>query len=243
MRIRFGYFGLILSIVLGLATFASAGEKAKQVSKSWYQWSTKGTPAGYFYLEKEVDKSAAEPVKLKIKFMLKWKGKRLSLEMAIGCLNDEVLSPLSIESSGKGDDEFQTFKAKISWDGKIGLLKAKIRDKKIEKQLPERTTTDMAVFDLVRRLPFDKQATFSFNSLEASELNLKKNHQLKYLGKEELEIGGSKQKLHHFEQTGGGISPCQYWVNDRHELVRVLMDRRKEFLLTDQATAEKVLSK
>jgi hypothetical protein len=46
-------------------------------------------------------------------------------------------------------------------------------------------------------------------------------------------------KLHKFEESGEGINPIQYWVNDERELVRVVMDGRKEFLLTTEEKAKK----
>ncbi len=104
-------------------------------------------------------------------------------------------------------------------------------------KIPERTVTDLALFEVVKTVPFDTDKPFDFNSLEASELNVKQNHRLRYLGEEELIVAGKMTTLHKFEHTGGGIRAGYFWLNDKHELIRVLMDDRKEFLLTTKDKA------
>jgi hypothetical protein len=173
-------------------------------------------------------------------FHVSWKGKVIALHMSIRSKDDDTYSPVTIKSDAQGaDDELVTYQAKVEWqkDG-TGKLTADVEGHgSVKRELPPRTVVDFSVFDLVQRQPFKKDAPFKFHQLEATELQLKKDHQLLYKGPETLDIDGKKMRLHRFEHTGGGISPCQYWVDHDHRLVRVLMDGRKEFLLSDEATA------
>jgi hypothetical protein len=221
-----------------LCPASRAGNQETGSTENWYRWSIRGKAAGYFHQKKEVRGAGDGQVQITSEFVVVFRGQRMELRMVTTCRNDDTLTPLTIESKGEGNDEFATFTAHIDWSKETGKLSAKVQGHgTVEKDLPVRTTTAFALFAIAPRLPFDQENVFRFHSLEASELNLKKNHQLKYLGKETVAIDGKQRKLHKFEQSGDGIQPCLYWVDDEHRLVRVLMDNRKEFLRTDEKTA------
>jgi hypothetical protein len=60
---------------------------------------------------------------------------------------------------------------------------------------------------LIQRLPFNKAEVFEYNKLDEIEMNVFKDTSIHYLG------------------------VAHYWLNDDHQLVRVLWDNNKEFLL------------
>jgi len=214
-----------------------AGE-ADPGGERWYVWRLRNQPCGYFHVVRKATQERDAPVLLEHDFVVLYRGRRLSLHMRTWCRDDACLTPVRIASKGEGDDELGTFEAAVAWDAAGGgLLKTQVGQRKVELRLPERTVTDFALFEIVARLPFKEGEAFEFNSLEASELNLKPNHRIAYLGQEEVTLGGESRKLHKFEQTGQGIRPARYWVSGRHELVRILMDDRKEFLLASREEA------
>ncbi len=83
---------------------------------------------------------------------------------------------------------------------------------------PEAWTSNWSLFDAVQRRPIDRAEPLAFTMLE--ELSLPKPDQrLAYREATELELGGRLVRLHCFEQTGVGILPYQYWLDDQHRLL------------------------
>ena len=236
--------GLAVAALMMLEGAGWAQTNAKPGTDEWYKWSSLRSKeaTGYFHMAKGASPDKATPVVFTHEFVLSYQGKLMSLKMQTWSRNDEWFTPVRIMSEGQGNDEFGTFEARIDWpvgDAKgAGRLRAMIGTRKIEFEMPARTSTAFSIFEIVKGRPFDAEKVFEFNSLEAEELNLKKDHKLTYVGPEELEVSGEKVKLHKFEQTEGGRTPVQYWVNEGHELVRVLMDGSKEFLLTTEEKAK-----
>ena len=242
-------FLAVISVVLVsmVSTSVFAAETDNRTTDDWYQWSLKGQPAGYFHAVRKASGEKEAPVLLMHKFVVNWHGKRLSLLTVTRCRDDAWLTPVRIGSKGEGDDEFMTYTGGIAWPpdpdapGKLTVDVAGDQLRRIKLDLPRKTVTDFALFDIVRRLPFDKEKVFEFNCLEASELNLKKGHRLTYVGTEELELGGKKALLHKFEHSTDGRIVSVYWVNEDRQLVRLVMDERKEFLLTTEQKAKAAL--
>jgi|GEM_PF-2120424 len=75
------------------------------------------------------------------------------------------------------------------------------------------------LFDLVQRLPFDA-APMEFDLMEESEL-LKPRQRLRAGQPVGILLGGRQMTLHCFEQTGEGILPRTYWLDDQHRLLFV----------------------
>jgi len=175
-------------------------------------------------------------VQFEHEFAVKWRGESVYLRMQTTCKDDPYYTPVKIVCEGKGE-EVASFEATIS----DGTMRVTAGERKYEREIPQHTVTDFVLFEIIRRLPFRSGTVFEFHSLEASELNLKRNHKISYTGRDEMERDGKTIGLHHFEQTGEGIRPCQYWVDDRHELIRILMDGRKEFLLSTEQEAKSPL--
>lgn len=172
-------------------------------------------------------------------FVMVREGIRASLVMRTRCRDDRYFTPVEIESRGEGDDEFKSFRAIIvrQADGS-GRLTATVDGEKRELLLPPRTATFFALFHIVEGLPFRTDVAFRFHCLETPELDLKKDHLLVYRGIESVTIERESRQLHRFEHTGRGIRPVQYWVNEEHRLVRVVIDGYKEIVVSDEANAK-----
>ncbi len=169
-------------------------------------------------------KLTRDGVILKDKFFIEIKGKEVSMDMTQTCRRDQCLSPTRIECVGKGDDEFQTFKATFK-DGKATIRGE--RDKVME--IPEGTVTFFAFFRIVTLLPRQEGATYSFDSsLEASEMNLKAGFRVHVIGKEAISYQGASVKCWKISRKGADRREHFYWVTDEGVLQRVLIDGRKQ---------------
>ncbi len=233
---------MALLLLIALASITNAAQE--RATDRWYTWSLRGEPCGYFHVVRKAGTTRTAPVLFNHDFQINYRGTRLSLKMQTSCRDDALFTPLRIVSRGDGDDEVGNFAADIKWTKEGGKLAATVNGRQVQKLLPHRTVTDFALFEIVRRLPFNKDKTFEFHCLEASELNLKKNNRVRYLGREEIDLRGKKTSLHKFEQeTEHGRKPAQYWVNEGRELIRIVIDGRKEFLLSTEADAKRALER
>lgn len=97
-------------------------------------------------------------------------------------------------------------------------------------------TSNWSLLEAVQRLPFDSKA-LEFDMLEELEL-LKPGQRLAPGASTEAELGGRKMKLHSFEQTGRGILPWTYWLDNAHRLI-VAVSARRAFLLDSKAGGAK----
>jgi len=218
----------------------AADEDEELVTDSWYLYrSTRHDVTGYIHLTRRDTDDEHTPVVLIADQRFVFRGRPLSLEMTLLCRDNAHLSPVRIVCRGSGGDEFGTFSAVVE----DGVLKAEIGKRKIEREMPDGTATFLGLLEIVRRRPFDDEEPFEFHCLEASELNLKMDHRLDYVGEEELSIDGRKQSLHKFKHTGAGSNPAYYWVSEQRELVRVLLDDCKELSLTTEEKAKQALNK
>jgi hypothetical protein len=82
---------------------------------------------------------------------------------------------------------------------------------------PKAFTGSWSLFDAVQRLPFDSDPV-QFDMLDDLEL-MKPRQRLAPGPAVEVALGGGKLKLHSFEQTGDGILPYSYWLDDQHRLL------------------------
>ena len=242
-----GTRGVVLAIAAALFAGLMTGvgmaqDKGWKPTERWYTWSMKDKPMGYYHVTLSKTDQADAPILLKSEFVLKHKGKNMSLTMEQHCRADAWLTPMRIVSRGEGNDEFKTFDAKVTWQEKPGESDGALHTGKFTiATLPAHTVTDFAIFEIVRSFPPAQAETLAFNSLEASELNPKKNHRLAWKADEELTISGEKKKLRRYEQSGDGIHPISYWLDDKGELVRVLVDEEKEYLLSTEAHARQAM--
>lgn len=91
-----------------------------------------------------------------------------------------------------------------------------------------RLSSNWSLFDAVQRLPFDSK-TIEFTMIEELEL-LRPEQRLSPAATADVEVGGRLMKLHSFEQTGRGILPITYWLDDQHRLI-VAVGGRRAYLL------------
>jgi hypothetical protein len=90
---------------------------------------------------------------------------------------------------------------------------------------PARWTSFWSLFAVIPALPFEAGAPLEFDLLEDLEL-LKPGQRLAYVGRHDVEVAGRAMKLHVFEQTGRGVMPWRWWLDDSHRIVLAAGGRR-----------------
>lgn len=244
MSTRKNLFPTVLGAALVLSCLCSAQthRHKKMVTDRWYSWHLNGEPSGYFHVVQRLSHDPSAPVAFTHDFVANWRGDTITLSMQTFCKNDPYFTPVEIISEGHGDDEFKSFIAtidpRVPYGCSDGKLSTTIDGTEFEMPIPEHTVTDFVLFEIVPRLPWKEGTVFEFHSLEASELNLKEDQTISYLGEKPVNITGRNVKLHKFEHRAQERVVARYWVNEKHELVRILIDDRKEFLLTSKHKAE-----
>ncbi len=109
----------------------------------------------------------------------------------------------------------------------------------LNKSLPKHAVTEFTLLEIIPRLPFAKGIVFEFNYLDMDKLKVRKKHKMIYLGLDKLAIKGRELMLHKFEQKGAGIKKIHYWLDDNHQLLRVLKGKKEELLLSDRDEARR----
>lgn len=141
----------------------------------------------------------------------------------IDCANDTLLTPqrwsLAIRwEAGKlakihpGELD-QTRSGRI--DGKDLVFKG---TKERRLPAPGRWTSLWNLFAAVPRLPFDAASALTFDLFEGLDLH-KPGQRLAYSGPQTVELNGQSLALHVFEQTGRGVLPWHWWLDEQHRVV------------------------
>jgi len=166
-----------------------------------------------------------EAIILKDNLLLEFKGEAISLKTTHTCLKDSYLTPIRIESSGEGTEEFKSFVATIE-GGEAAVSFANGKDG--IRSIQEGTITTAAMMRLVTLVPHTPGKAYSFShSLESEELNLKSECRLIVLQPEAITVGERKVKCTKLKLEGKALRPVFYWVSKDNVLQRVLIDGRK----------------
>ena len=96
---------------------------------------------------------------------------------------------------------------------------------------PERWTAFWNLFTVVPRLAFDAASILTFDLFEELELH-KPGQRVAYIGRQAVSLNGQTLSLHVFEQTGHGILPWRWWLDDQHRVLLATGGRRAYLLET-----------
>ena len=242
--LAFALFAVVFT-AQAFAAGAFAADGPKLLVDDWYKYTGRRGMTGYLHVVKRRADYMVCRVALVHDFVINVKGKRLSLKLETLCKDDAFYTPVKITSKGEGDDEFGNFTADIDWRktdaGTVGTLTTAINGRNRTLKLPERTITGFGLFEVVKQRPFKKDDVLKFHSLEASELNLKKDNTLTYVGEEKIRRHDWGVQTHKFEHERGGRLVTEFWLNENRQLVRVIIDGSKTMILTTKDHAQGAL--
>jgi hypothetical protein len=97
-----------------------------------------------------------------------------------------------------------------------------LRRGKVQRKIsaPRPFTSNWSLLEAVQRLPFDQTAPMSFDLYEDLDM-YKAGQRLVCTGPVTLDLGGRSLHLHGFRQTGRGVLPTHYWLDEQHRLIAV----------------------
>ncbi len=215
-------------------------EKVRAIN-DWFILEIKGERAGYLHAEGRLDGDLVQL--LDYELVVKEDGVIRQVDMNHRLRNDRKMTPLQMSLShmiyvlkvehalGRSIQEqlleFKEVPADLVQDG---ILIPEAGREPNSLKVPPGMMTDLMLFEMVTRLPFQKNLPFRFHLMEAGELHLKKGMILQYQGRDHKEGG-----LHHFvETTQGGSS---YWLDDRHTLIKAAWGHDTRFVRIDEVEA------
>jgi hypothetical protein len=137
------------------------------------------------------------------------------ITVSMRCLNNPIASPVfwEMECRFDGGDHINFSETVSVNDDKLNIS---INNKSFEKKVSPNFTSDWSLFSAITQFPFTNSKKHEFDLLEGLK-RFRKNHRLIYKG---------KSTLHHFQQTGAGILPYDYWLNDERQLMMVITGNR-----------------
>ena len=176
-----------------------------------------------------------ERVRLNVSEVEKAGSTTLTTSTAITCSSDVLLTPRHWSVSChwetpltvvKTDEMNQQHKGRIEGN-ELVFNGAKER----RSRAPQKWTSNWNLFAAIQRMPFNPDTTHRFDLLESLDL-LKPDQRIVYAGKHPLTLGDKKLNLHVFEQTGRGVMPWHWWLDEKHRVVLAAGNRRAYLLMT-----------
>ena len=238
---------VVLAVVFSIGHGKVRGPKTV-VADRWFVIRIKGATVGYLHAVRKASGDASAPILFEHERLIDSKDDKVWLSVQTYCRDDHYYSPVKATAQiRQADEETATIEAVMEKKTQYGCSKSEMRlvyrpgDKKYEldKELPEHTVTEFSLMELIERFPFIEGPIVEFNFLDINKIKVRKRHKIAYLGLEKIEIGGRERALHKFEQKGSGIKKVQYWVDDNHQLLRILKGKKEELLLSSRAEAWK----
>jgi hypothetical protein len=162
----------------------------------------------------------------------------LTAEAEIACAPDPLLTPqrwsLSLcwqtgPQSGAAKGEMDQKRSGRSSGKELIFNAAKER----RRPAPERWTGFWNLFSAVQRLPFQAASVLTFDLFEEMDL-FKPGQRLVYIGPQTVTLKGQPIALHVFEQTGHGVLPWHWWLDEQHRVV-LASGGQRAYLLDSEA--------
>lgn len=220
-----------ISFVMGHAQIRS-GKKQNSKKEQWFLFYLNGSASGYLHITSRAD--SLNPMIRQFSYELLVgeldKDRRL-FRMNTQSRDDGLFTPewitiqiteYSPEKTITHPQREITFRPVDRTDIGEGIL-VKASHNAYDVRIPLETATDFGLFTLVETFPYEKDFSVQINLIETLELHLKKNIQIRYMGKD-----SDKNNLHMFSETGR--ANATYWLDDRHELIELQWDRDKRFI-------------
>lgn len=217
-------------------------------AEKWFLLKIKGETSGYLHVTRRASGDASAPILFEYEQLMDTKKDKAQLSAQTYCEDDEYYSPMKATAQIiQPDDKTAAIEIMMEKKTHYGCSKRQMRlvykpgkkEYKKEQELPEHTITGFSVIELIPRLPFTEGPVVEFNFLDIEKMRVQKKHKIAYLGREKIEINGQERDLHKFEQKGSGIKKTHYWVDDNHQLLRILKGKKEELLLSTRAEAFK----
>ncbi len=236
---------LTMMFSLGQSQAKAANEPA---AEKWFMIKIKGEQVGYLHVVRKASGDASAPILFEYESLVDSKKDKARLSIQTYCQDDRYYSPVKATALiKKPDGKTTTLDITTEKKAHYGCYTKQMRlvykpGKKtyeLDEELPPHTVTKFSLMEIIPRLPFTEGLVAELSFLDLKKMKVKKNHKIFYLGLEKIKIKGQEKELHKFEQKGSGIKKVNFWVDGNHQLLRVLIDKKEELLLSTKAEAFK----
>ena len=240
-------------VLLGAMFSVGQGELAepKKVEQDkWFVIRIDGKTVGYVHAVNKASGNDPGTVRFEHEYVIDWKDEKVRATLDSYCEDNLYYYPIKmraiIEKPGKPQSTLTiTVKKKVPYGCSKSTMRLVYRngdaEYKFDKSLPAHVVSEYTLLEIVPTLPFVKGTVFEFDFLILETLKVRKRHKITYLGLDKVQIRGTQQTLHKFEQKGGGIKKVRYWVDEKRQLVRVLKGDKRELLISTRAEARQVV--
>ena len=146
-------------------------------------------------------------------------GSLYRVEATIESAADRLATPRQWRWSAGISDASGNFDRLTRHDGQGSFTDGRlVVNQRAQVNVPAQVTSNWSLFDAVRRMPFGEKQVDEFGMLEELQL-LKGGQKLRYREGLVVELPTKTLKMHCFEQTGSGILPYHYWLDDESRLL------------------------
>ncbi|MDA3926997.1 MAG: hypothetical protein PF904_20170 [Kiritimatiellae bacterium] len=158
----------------------------------------------------------------------------MTTQAGINCANNGLLTPRRWSLSCSWQNPLKVVKNSELDQQQKGHVEGKelVLQGSSERRVPapRRWTTFWNLFAAIQHLPFDASATLNFDLFEAFDQH-KAQQRITYAGRHPIALKNKSLDLHVFEQTGCGIMPWHWWLDDQHRVVLAAGNRRAYLLM------------
>ena len=239
----------ILLVVLFSLGYTTARPTKHSASDNWYLLSIEGTPAGYWHAVRRPSSADSDQIHFEHEILTDLDQERVQVNIKTVCDNDPYYYPVKVTATIRKPGKPQaTLDVVVEKQVPYGATKGTMfvtydtgsKQYNLKKEIHEHTVPDYVLIEIMPLLPLQEGPVFKFNLFDIAKLKARKKHKIEYLGQEMLQIAGTSRNLHKFRHKGSGVKETFYWLNDNHQVVRTLRDKKEELLLTTRAEAKRL---
>ncbi len=159
-----------------------------------------------------------------------------TIDAEVKCLNNELASPIQWRLSSCFTGADGNIRSELSTDERAVVrgeaVHIETAGRTVKRRISNPTTSDWGLFEAIQRLEYKKEVNLAFGLLEGLSV-LKEGQNLIYSGAT-VKAPGEGIFRHCFIQTGRGILPSEYWIDEKHRL-QVVCSMNKAYILDDNA--------
>ena len=159
-----------------------------------------------------------------------------TIDAEVKCLNNELASPIQWRLSSWFTGADGNIRNELSTDEQAVVRGDTVHidtaDRTVKRRISNPVTSDWGLFEVIQRLEYKKEVKLAFGLLDGLSV-LKEGQILVYSGNL-AKAPGEGMIRHCFVQTGRGILPSEYWVDEKHRL-QVVCSMNKAYILDDNA--------
>jgi len=159
-----------------------------------------------------------------------------TLDAEVACLKDELASPVRWRLSSRLTGADGSIRSELSTDERAVVrgdaVHIETAGRTVQRRISHPMTSDWDLFEAVQRLEHEKETNLRFGLLEG--LSVFKEEQHLVCSGNRAQAPGESTLRHRCVQTGRGILPSEYWIDEKYRL-QLVCSMNKAYILDDDA--------